>query len=135
LGNLDARRDWGYAPEYTDAMWRMLQADVPDDYVIATGTSFSVRDFIELAFDSAGLDWTRYVRFDSRYLRPAEVDSLIGDASKARENLGWTPKVQVPELARLMVEADIEAFGVSGESQSVVTRGSVSMKSVRVTAT
>ena len=111
LGNLDARRDWGYAPEYTDAMWRMLQADEPDDYVVATGTSYSVGDFVRLAFDHAGLDWERHVRFDPRYLRPTEVDDLIGDASHARDVLGWQPEVFTPELVKIMVDADREALG------------------------
>jgi GDPmannose 4,6-dehydratase len=106
LGNLDAVRDWGYAPEYVEAMWRMLQADEPDDYVVATGTAYTVRDFVQFAFEHAGLDWERHVRFDERYLRPAEVDALIGDASKARDRLGWQPEVLTPELARIMVDAD-----------------------------
>ncbi|MDO3634342.1 GDP-mannose 4,6-dehydratase [Mycolicibacterium arseniciresistens] len=108
LGNLDAVRDWGYAKEYVEAMWLMLQAERPDDYVVATGTAYSVRDFVQFAFDHAGLDWQRYVKFDDRYLRPSEVDSLIGDASKAREVLGWKAKVLAPDLARLMVDADSE---------------------------
>jgi GDPmannose 4,6-dehydratase len=106
LGNLDAVRDWGYAPEYVDAMWRMLQADEPSDYVVATGTAHSVRDFVQFAFEHAGLDWEKHVRFDDRYLRPSEVDALIGDASKAAEHLGWKPNVLTPELARIMVDAD-----------------------------
>jgi GDPmannose 4,6-dehydratase len=106
LGNLDAIRDWGYAPEYVEAMWRMLQADEPTDYVVATGTAYSVRDFVGFAFDRAGLDWEQYVRFDERYLRPSEVDALIGDSSKAAELLGWKPRVLAPELARIMVDAD-----------------------------
>jgi GDPmannose 4,6-dehydratase len=106
LGNLDAVRDWGYAPEYVEAMWRMLQADRPDDYVLATGTAHTVRDFVQFAFDHAGLDWEQHVRFDERYLRPSEVDALIGDASKATEQLGWKPRVLAPELARIMVDAD-----------------------------
>lgn len=108
LGNLDAVRDWGYAKEYVEAMWLMLQADEPDDYVVATGTAYSVRDFVQIAFDHAGLDWERYVKFDERYLRPTEVDALIGDPSKAAERLSWKPKVLTPELARLMVDADYE---------------------------
>ena len=106
LGNLDATRDWGYAPEYVDAMWRMLQLDEADDFVVATGTSYSVRDFVQLAFDHAGLDWERHVRLDERYLRPSEVDALVGDASKATEALQWKPRVLTPELARIMVDAD-----------------------------
>jgi GDPmannose 4,6-dehydratase len=108
LGNLDAVRDWGYAPEYVEAMWRMLQQDSPDDFVIATGVAYSVRDFVQFAFDHAGLDWERHVRFDDRYLRPSEADALVGDASKAAAGLGWTPKVLTPELARIMVDADRE---------------------------
>jgi GDPmannose 4,6-dehydratase len=111
LGNLDARRDWGYAPEYVEGMWCMLQADQPDDYVLATGTSYSVGDFVRFAFEHAGLDWERHVRFDPRYLRPTEVDDLIGDASRAQQHLDWAAKVHVPELARLMVEADRGAIG------------------------
>ncbi len=107
LGNLDAVRDWGYAKEYVEAMWLMLQADEPDDYVVATGTSYSVRDFVEIAFEHAGLDWQKHVKFDDRYLRPSEVDALIGDASKAREVLGWKPKTLTPDLAKLMVDADL----------------------------
>jgi GDPmannose 4,6-dehydratase len=108
LGNLEARRDWGYAPEYVEAMWRMLQADEPDDYVIATGESHSVREFLEEAFGLLDLDWRDYVRIDPTYFRPAEVDLLVGDASKAAERLGWEPKVRFRELVRLMVEADLE---------------------------
>ncbi len=108
LGNLDAVRDWGYAPEYVDAMWRMLQVDQPDDYVVATGTACTVRDFVQLAFTHAGLDWERHVRFDARYERPSEVDALIGDFGRARVRLGWKPSVLMPELARLMVTADVE---------------------------
>jgi GDPmannose 4,6-dehydratase len=119
LGNLDAVRDWGYAPEYVDAMWRMLQADSPDDYVVATGTAYSVRDFVQFAFDHAGLDWEKHVRFDDRYLRPAEVDALIGDPSKAADVLGWKPTVLTPELARIMVDADRKAL----ESQLHHERG------------
>ena len=110
LGNLDAVRDWGYAPEYVEAMWRMLQAPEPDDYVVATGTAYTVRDFVEISFAHAGLDWRQHVRFDARYERPSEVDSLIGDPAKARDVLGWTPRVRTPELARLMVDADVQAL-------------------------
>lgn len=111
LGNLDAKRDWGYAPEYTDAMWRMLQADEPTDYVVATGTSYSVGDFVRMAFEHVDLDWEEYVKFDPRYLRPTEVDDLIGDPSKARELLGWQAQVLPPELVRIMVDSDVEALG------------------------
>ena len=111
LGNLDARRDWGYAPEYTDAMWRMLQADEPADYVVATGTSYSVGDFVRMAFEHAGLDWEKHVKFDPRYLRPTEVDDLIGDASKAKELLGWQAQTYTPELVKIMVDADRARLG------------------------
>jgi GDPmannose 4,6-dehydratase len=109
LGNLDAHRDWGFAGDYVRAMWLMLQQDEPGDYVIATGEAHSVREFAELAFSHAGLDWKTYVRQDERLQRPAEVDHLIGDASKARAVLGWQPEVSFPELVRLMVDADIAA--------------------------
>jgi GDPmannose 4,6-dehydratase len=108
LGNLDAVRDWGYAPEYVEAMWRMLQAGRPDDYVVATGLASTVREFVQLAFGHADLDWERHVRHDPRYERPSEVDALIGDASKVRDRLGWTAAVRGPELVRLMVDADIQ---------------------------
>ncbi|MET9387826.1 GDP-mannose 4,6-dehydratase [Streptomyces sp. NPDC002928] len=107
LGNLDAVRDWGYAPEYVEAMWRMLQHDEPTDYVVATGVPATVRQFLETAFAHAGLDWNEHVRYDPKYERPSEVDALIGDASKAREALGWRPTVLVEELARIMVDADV----------------------------
>ncbi|MGI8773737.1 MAG: GDP-mannose 4,6-dehydratase [Actinomycetota bacterium] len=108
LGNLDARRDWGYAPEYVEAMWMMLQRDTPDDFVIATGEAHSVREFCELAFGHAGLDWERHVEVDPNYFRPAEVDYLLGDPSKAASELGWKPRTTFAELARLMVDADIK---------------------------
>ncbi|MFJ3697191.1 GDP-mannose 4,6-dehydratase [Streptomyces sp. NPDC090052] len=107
LGNLDAVRDWGYAPEYVDAMWRMLQHDEPTDFVVATGVAATVREFVETAFAHAGLDWDRYVRYDPKYERPSEVDALIGDPAKANELLGWKPEVLVEELARIMVDADV----------------------------
>jgi GDPmannose 4,6-dehydratase len=110
LGNLDAVRDWGFAPEYVEGMWRMLQADEPDDYVLATGTAHTVEDFARLCFDHVGLDWTRHVRFDERYLRPTEVDALIGDASKAERELGWRAHTLAPELARIMVDAELSAL-------------------------
>ncbi len=108
LGNLEARRDWGFAGDYVEAMWLMLQQDEPDDYVIATGESHSVREFLELAFEMLGLDWRRHVEIDPRYFRPTEVDYLLGDASKAREKLGWRPRVSFEELVRMMVEHDLE---------------------------
>ena len=114
LGNLDAIRDWGYAPEYVEGMWRILQADEPDDYVFATGVGITVREFVEIAFGHAGLNWEEHVRFDDNYLRPTEVDALIGDASKAQERLGWKATVDALELARLMVDADIEALKHAG---------------------
>jgi GDPmannose 4,6-dehydratase len=106
LGNLDARRDWGFAGDYVEAMWLMLQQDTPDDYVVATGESHSVREFLERAFDYAGLDWQKHVEIDPRYFRPSEVDHLQGDASKARLRLGWTPKVSFTELVHMMVDQD-----------------------------
>lgn len=114
MGNLDAVRDWGYAPEYVEGMWRMLQADEPDDFVLATGGNFTVRDFVVTAFEHAGLDWEKHVKFDERYLRPTEVDALIGDAGKAERILGWKPTVHTDELARIMVDADIEALKHAG---------------------
>ena len=108
LGNLDAKRDWGYAKEYVEAMWLMLQQDKPDDYVIATNETHSVREFLEVAFAHAGLDWKQYVEIDPRYYRPAEVDLLIGDYGKAKRQLGWEPKTKFIELTKLMVDADVE---------------------------
>ena len=108
LGNLDARRDWGYAPEFVEAMWLMLQADTPEDYVIATGETHSVREFLEQAFGHVELDWERYVELDPRYERPTEVDLLIGDPRKAKRDLGWEPRVKFEELVQIMVDADLE---------------------------
>jgi len=108
LGNLDAKRDWGYAGDYIEGMWMMMQQPEPDDYVLATGETHSVREFVELAFEYAGLDWKKHVEIDPRYFRPAEVDLLLGDATKARTKLGWQPKVTFQELVRMMVDADIE---------------------------
>ncbi|MBI3358987.1 MAG: GDP-mannose 4,6-dehydratase [Nitrospirae bacterium] len=108
LGNLDAKRDWGYAKEYVEAMWMMLQQDQPNDYVIATGETHSVREFLDEAFGCLSLDWRQYVEMDPRYYRPTEVDILCGDASYARCNLGWEPKVRFKELVRIMVDADME---------------------------
>ena len=108
LGNLDAKRDWGYAQEYVQAMWLMLQQDQPDDYVIATNETHSVREFLEAAFAHAGLDWRKYVEIDANYYRPTEVDLLIGDYSKAKKKLGWEPKTRFVDLVKLMVEADVQ---------------------------
>ena len=108
LGNLEARRDWGYAKEYVEAMWLMLQQEQPDDYVISTNETHSVREFLEVAFDHAGLNWEKHVEIDPRYYRPAEVDLLIGDYSKAKRKLGWKPSTRFEDLAKLMVDADIE---------------------------
>lgn len=107
LGNIDAKRDWGFAPDYVEAMWLMMQQDKPDDYVIATGETHSVREFLEEAFGHAGMDWKKYVKIDKRYFRPAEVDLLIGDAAKAKKKLGWEPKVKFKELVKIMVDADM----------------------------
>jgi len=114
MGNLDAVRDWGYAPEYVEGMWRMLQVDQPADYVLATGQGVTVRDFLTTAFEHAGLDWTEHVRFDERYLRPSEVDALVGDPSQAATDLGWRAEVDAHGLARLMVDADIAALECAG---------------------
>lgn len=108
LGNLDAKRDWGFAGDYVDGMWRMLQQEKPEDYVLATGETHSVREFLEEAFSYAGLQWNDYVEIDKKYFRPAEVDFLLGDASKAKEKLGWEPKVGFKELVHMMVDADME---------------------------
>jgi len=111
LGNLDAQRDWGFAGDYVRAMWLMLQQEEPDDYVIATGESHTVRECAQIAFDQAGLDWEQYVRVDDALLRPAEVDLLIGDATKAHEKLGWRPEIGFEQLIRMMVDADLELLG------------------------
>jgi GDPmannose 4,6-dehydratase len=110
LGNLQAKRDWGYAPEYVEAMWLILQQDRPDDYVVATGETHTVQEFLEVAFAHVQLDWKEYVKHDDRYERPAEVDLLVGDASKAKRAFGWEPKVRFPELVRLMVDADLASL-------------------------
>ena len=111
LGNLNAKRDWGYAPEFVEAMWKMLQLDVPEDFVIAPGEAHTVQEFVEEAFALAGLDWRKYVVLDDFYRRPAEVDLLVGDASKAREKLGWSARVKFRELVRLMVDSDMKIAG------------------------
>ncbi|MDX6617508.1 MAG: GDPmannose 4,6-dehydratase, partial [Solirubrobacterales bacterium] len=110
LGNLDAKRDWGYAPDYVEAMWMMLQAEEPEDFVVATGETHSVREFVEVAFARVDLDWNDHVEIDERYYRPSEVDILLGDASRVKEKLGWEPKVKFKELAELMVDADVAAL-------------------------
>jgi GDPmannose 4,6-dehydratase len=110
LGNLDAKRDWGYAPEYVEAMWLMLQQDQPDDYVIATNETHTVQEFVEHAFARVNLDWKDHIKYDARYERPAEVDLLIGDAAKAKKQLDWEPKVRFPELVKIMVDADMASL-------------------------
>jgi GDPmannose 4,6-dehydratase len=112
LGNLDAKRDWGYAPEYVEGMWRMLQEDVSEDYVLGTGESHSVREFVEEAFSYASLDWHDYVQIDSTYRRPSEVDYLLADATKAKQKLNWAPKITFRQLVRIMVDADLESVGI-----------------------
>jgi GDPmannose 4,6-dehydratase len=116
LGNLDAHRDWGFAGDYVDAMWRMLQQDHPDDFVIATGISHSVQDLVEVAFGHSGLDWHKHVSLDPKLIRPAEVEHLIGDSSKARQQLGWKPSVDFHGLVKMMVDADLERVAASSRS-------------------
>ena len=118
LGNLDAKRDWGYAKEYVEAMWLMLQQDKPDDYVIATGETHSVKEFLQVAFGHAGLDWQKYVEIDPKYFRPAEVELLIGDYAKAKQKLGWEPKTRFEDLTRLMVDEDIRRLKEHREGRS-----------------
>jgi GDPmannose 4,6-dehydratase len=113
LGNLDAERDWGYAGDYVEAMWQMLQQDEPGDFVIATGQPHSVREFAEIAFGHAGLDWERHVKTDPEFLRPAEVDQLVGNASKAKRELGWEPRHSFRELVEMMVDADLARLSVA----------------------
>jgi GDPmannose 4,6-dehydratase len=119
LGNLDSQRDWGYAKDYVKAMWLMLQQDEPDDYVVATGETYSIKKFLDIAFEYANLKWEDYVEFDPRYLRPAEVDLLIGDPTKAKTKLGWEPSVTFEQLVHLMVDSDLKALGLppAGDSQ------------------
>jgi GDPmannose 4,6-dehydratase len=124
LGNLDAKRDWGYAPEYVEAMWLMLQHDEPEDFVIATGESHSVREFVEEAFACAGFDWQDFVRTDPKYYRPAEVDLLIGDASKAHRLLGWRPQTKFHQLVKLMVDADIALLDDELNGRSIAKQSS-----------
>jgi len=117
LGNLDSKRDWGYAPEYVGAMWLMLQQEQPDDYVIGTGETHSVKEFLTESFSYAGLDWEKRVRTDPRYFRPLEVESLIADAAKARQKLRWEPKITFRDLVRIMVDADMEALGLKSPGE------------------
>jgi GDPmannose 4,6-dehydratase len=120
LGNLDARRDWGYAPEYMEAAWMMLQQDAPDDYVIGTGESHSVRDFVDAAFNYVGIkDWSHLVGIDPRYYRPAEVEDLVADSSKAKEKLGWQPQVKFQELVGIMMDADLKEVGIDREGNKI----------------
>jgi len=124
LGNLDAKRDWGYAPEYVETMWLMLQQEEPDDYVIGTGESHSVREFVEEAFAYVGLDWKQYVKIDPRYFRPTEVELLLADYTKAKKKLGWSPRVTFRELVRIMVDADMEdsALKAPGEGKNILDK-------------
>jgi GDPmannose 4,6-dehydratase len=122
LGNLDAKRDWGYAPEYVEAMWRMMQLDEPDDFVVATGETHTVREFVQTAFNHVGLDWEKYVEIDPKYFRPNEVDILQGDASKAERTFGWRPKVKFSELVQLMVDADCKLLADQIEGRLAARR-------------
>jgi GDPmannose 4,6-dehydratase len=121
LGNLDSKRDWGYAKDYVEAMWLMLQQDQPDDYVVATGETHSIKEFLDEAFNYVNLTWENFVEFDARYLRPAEVELLIGDPSKAQQKLGWKPSVTFKELVHLMVDADLQALGLPSPSGRTTT--------------
>jgi len=121
LGNLDAKRDWGYAKEYVEAMWLMLQQEQPDDYVVATGETHSIREFLDAAFGHVGMDWQKYVEIDPRYYRPAEVDLLLGDCSKARRQLGWEPRTKFADLVKLMVDADVKLLRDHLEGRVKVT--------------
>ncbi len=122
MGNLAAKRDWGYAPEYVEAMWLMLQQDEPDDFVIGTGETHSVQEFLEKAFSYANLDWKKYVEIDQRYFRPTEVGALLADATKAKEKLGWTPKVTFNDLVKIMVDSDMEMLGLEpvGDGKAIL---------------
>ena len=129
LGNLEAKRDWGYAPEYVEVMWKMLQLNKPEDFVIGTGESHSVREFVEIAFSYANLRWQDYVKIDPRYYRPTEVDSLRADASKAEKLLGWKPRIKFDELARIMVDHDMMLLGLDppGEGLKVLEQKNFSL--------
>lgn len=124
LGNLKSKRDWGYAPEYVEAMWLILQQEKPDDYVIGTGECHSVEEFLKEAFDYAGLDWREHVEIDQRYFRPTETEMLVADPSKARKELGWNPRIAFKELVRIMVDADMKAIGLNppGEGEAILLR-------------
>ena len=127
LGNIDAVRDWGYAPEFVEAMWRMLQVDEPGDYVVATGAEYSVKDFLGFVFGHLGLDWEKFVEFDPRFLRPTEVDSLIGDPGKVSAETGWSPNVRTPQLAQIMVDADFQAVAQGGSGGLAAPHGAESV--------
>ena len=131
LGNLDSKRDWGYAKDYVKAMWMMLQKEQPDDYVIATGETHSIKEFLDVAFNYVNLDWNDYVAFDPRYLRPAEVDLLIGDPTKAKQKLGWQPSVTFEGLVKLMVDADLAALGLPSPNGNEDTNPVLDNASVR----
>jgi len=124
LGNLNARRDWGFSPEYVEAMWKILQQNKPDDYIIGTGKSHSVKEFVQAAFDYAGLNWKKYVEIDPRYFRPTEVESIVADAKKARNKLGWRPKVNFKDLAKIMMDADMRNIGLRpiGEGDKILKK-------------
>ena len=128
LGNLKAKRDWGYAPEYVEAMWRMLQQEKPGDYVMGTGETHSVEEFLKEAFDYVGLDWKERVKIEQRYFRPTETETLIADSTKARKELGWNPKIAFKELVRIMVDADMEVVGLTpvGEGKAILQRNGLS---------
>jgi GDPmannose 4,6-dehydratase len=137
LGNLDSKRDWGYAKDYVRAMWLMLQQETPDDYVVATGETHAISEFLDVAFSYVNLDWHDYVEFDSRYLRPAEVELLIGDPAKAKQKLGWEPSVTFEQLVYLMVEADLKALGLvplNGHTIQSISDNATVRHSVGVTA-
>ena len=131
MGNLDSKRDWGFAPEYVEAMWMMLQKDEADDYVIGTGETRSVREFLEEAFSYVGLQWEDHVKFDEKYYRPTEVDELLADASKARTKLGWTPKVKFRELVRIMVDYDLEKAGLPSPGEGKLILAELGMTWIR----
>lgn len=133
LGNLEAKRDWGFAPEYVEAMWLMLQQDEPCDYVIGTGENHSIKEFLEEAFNYVGLDWQDYVEIDPRYFRPTEVEFLLADSSKARERLGWNPKVTFKELVKIMVDCDLGMIGLKspGEGKSILEQKAINWTKIR----